>query len=198
MSGAIAVAVFLVYPQALAVLGHDRYRVAQMQIAAGMLAITALINAFYFVKIFPPLPLVLSDAGIYHSIQRAGRDFQVAAEDEPPRWQALFGSFPVEHIQVDDKLYLYSAVFAPFRLSADIVHRWEWLDPKNNNWLPQQTVPFTIRGGREDGCQLFLQDGPQAGPVAGEYRHLRWTRHRQGALLGRDPSGAACRVRQNP
>src|ERR1700722_12859078 len=104
ISGAIAVVVFFVYLQALAVLGHDRYRVARMQIAAGMLAITALIKLFYFVKIFPPLPLVLSDAGIYHSIQRAGRDFQVAAEDEPSRWQALFGTFPVEHIQPNDKL----------------------------------------------------------------------------------------------
>src|SRR5215469_7875573 len=151
MSGAIAVVVFFFYLQALAALGHDRYRVARMQIAAGMLAITALINAFYFVKIFPPLPLVLSDAGVYHSIQRDGRDFKVTVEDEPPRWRALFGTFPVEHIQPNDKLYLYSAVFAPYRLTTRIVHRWEWRDPKNGNWVPQQTISFAIRGGREDG-----------------------------------------------
>lgn len=164
ISGAIAVVVFFFYLQALAALGHDRYRVARMQIAAGMLAITALINAFYFVKIFPPLPLVLSDAGVYHSIQRDGRDFQVTAEDEPPRWRALFGTFPVEHIQAGDKLYLYSAVFAPYRLTTGIVHRWEWRDPKNNNWVPQQTVPFVIRGGREDGFRSYsFKTAPRPG-----------------------------------
>ncbi len=164
ISGAIAVVVFFFYLQALAVLGHDRYRVARMQIVAGMLAITALINAFYFVKIFPPLPLVLSDAGIYHSVKRVGRDFEVTAEDEPPRWRALFGTLPVQHIQPNDKLYLYSAVFAPYRLTTDIVHRWEWRDPKNNNWLEQQTLRFRIRGGREDGFRAYsVKTAPRPG-----------------------------------
>lgn len=167
ISGAIAVVVFFFYLQALAVLGHDRYRTARMQIAAGMLAITALINAFYFVKIFPPLPLVLSDAGVYHSMKRVGRDFEVSAEDEPPRWRVLFGTFPVEHIQPNDKLYLYSAVFAPYRLTTGIVHNWEWRDPRNNAWLPQQTVHFTIRGGREDGFRAY---STKTAPRPGQWR----------------------------
>ena len=167
MSGAIAVVVFFFYLQSLAVLGHDRYRGARMQIAAGMLAITALVNAFYFVKILPPLPLVLSDAGVYHSIQRAGRDYQVTAEDEPPRWRALFGTFPIEHIQPNDKLYLYSAIFAPYRLSTGIVHVWEWRDPKSGGWVPQQTVRFTIHGGREDGYRAYSN---KSAPRPGQWR----------------------------
>ena len=82
--------------QALARLGHERYRGARMQILAGMVAITALINAFYFLKIFPPLPLVLSDAGVYHDVQRVGAISRSTAEDEPPRWQALFGTFAID------------------------------------------------------------------------------------------------------
>ena len=167
MSGVIAVVVFFFYLQTLAVLGHDRYRVARMQIAAGMIAITALVNAFYFVKIFPPLPLVLSDAGVYHSVQRTGRDYQVAAEDEPPRWRALFGTFPVEHIQQNDKLYLYSAIFAPYRLTTNIVHGWEWRDPKSGSWTPQQTVRFTIHGGREDGFRAYSS---KTAPRPGQWR----------------------------
>ena len=57
-----------------------------------------------FFRIFPPLPLVLTDAGVYHGVTRAGRDFQALAEDEPPRWQALFGTNPVLHIRPHDKL----------------------------------------------------------------------------------------------
>ncbi len=167
ISGAIAVLVFFFYLQSLAVLGHDRYRTARMQIAAGMIGITALVNAFYFVKILPPLPLVLSDAGVYHAIDRAGRDYQVSAENEPPRWRALFGTFPVEHIQVNDKLYLYSAIFAPYRLATNIVHQWEWRDPRNGSWVPQQTVRFTIRGGREDGYRAYSS---KSAPRPGQWR----------------------------
>jgi len=83
MSGVIAVVLFFSYLQILARLGHDRYHGARAQIAAGILAITALINAFYFMKILPPLPLALSDAGVYHAAKRVGYDFQVTAEDEP-------------------------------------------------------------------------------------------------------------------
>ena len=167
ISGAIAVVVFFFYLQALAVLGHDRYRGARMQIAAGMLGITALVNAFYFVKILPPLPLVMSDVGVYHSIERVGRNFQVTAEDEPPRWRSLFGTFPVEHIQPNDKLYFYSAIFAPYRLTTAIVHRWEWHDPKSGSWVPQQTVRFTIHGGREDGYRAYSSKGA---PKPGQWR----------------------------
>ena len=37
----------------------------------------------------PPLPLVLTDAGVYHEVKHVGADFQAAQEDEPPEWQAL-------------------------------------------------------------------------------------------------------------
>jgi hypothetical protein len=164
MSGALAVVVFFFFVRLLAMLGRDRYRNARKQIAIGMVAITILINVFYFANIFPPLPLVLSDAGVYHDVKRVGGDYQVTAEDEPPRWRALFGTFPVEHIQPGGKLYLYSAVFAPYRLTTQIVHRWEWRDPRNGNWLPQETVRFTIHGGRADGFRTYsLRRAPNPG-----------------------------------
>jgi hypothetical protein len=164
LSGALALVVFFFYVRMLAILGHDRYRNARKQIAIGMAAIAVLINLFYFLKIFPPLPLVLSDAGVYHDLQRQGVNYIAATEDEPPRWRALFGTFPVEHIQAGQKLYLYSAVFAPYRLTTQIVHRWEWRDPKNGNWEPQQTVRFLIHGGRADGYRTYsLKRAPNPG-----------------------------------
>ena len=78
ISGGLAVLAFFFYMRAIAWLGRDRYKNARNQIAAGMVMITALINAFYFLKVFPPLPLVLTDAGIFHSAKRAGSDYQVA------------------------------------------------------------------------------------------------------------------------
>src|SRR5580658_3764701 len=167
MSGAVAVIVFFFFVRLLAILGHDRYKNARKQIAIGMAAITVLINVFYFAKIFPPLPLVLSDAGVYHDIKREGRNYQGTAEEEPPRWRALFGTFPIEHIQPNDKLYLYSAVFAPYRLTTNIVHQWEWRDPRNGNWVLKDRMHFMIHGGRADGYRTYSL---KRVPLPGEWR----------------------------
>jgi len=166
ISGAVAVAAFFFYMCALVWLGHGRYRAARKQIAAGMLAITALINAFYFAKIFPPLPLVLSDAGVYHSVKRVGRDYEVTAEDEPPRWRALFGTFPVVHVTPGEKLFLYSAVFAPSNLRTRIVHEWQWRNPAGD-WTTEQRILVPIFGGREDGFRFYTS---RSDPSAGQWR----------------------------
>jgi hypothetical protein len=164
LSGAIAVVAFAVYMRVIAWLGHERYRGARRQIAAGMLAITALINLFYFTKVFPPLPLVLSDAGIYHSVKRTNAGYQVQSENEPAGWRALFGVYPTLHMAPGEKLYLYSAVFAPYRLTTAIEHRWEWYDPKSRSWALQQTVRFPIQGGRADGYRAYsFRSQPQPG-----------------------------------
>ncbi len=92
LSGTIALGIFFVYMQALARLGHERYRGARLQIAAGMAIIGILLNASYFLRILPPLPLVLTDAGIYHGAKRVNGDYQVLEEEEPPEWRALFGT----------------------------------------------------------------------------------------------------------
>ena len=154
-SGAIAVLLFFLYMRALARLGQERYRGARQQIATGMVIITVLFNVFYFLKVFPPLPLVLTDAGVYHDVRRVNGNFQVAAEEIPPRWRDLFGSYPVMHIQHGARLFLYSAVFAPRGLATHIVHDWQWLNPANRNWITQQRFDIGIRGGRQDGFRSY-------------------------------------------
>jgi hypothetical protein len=154
VSGAVALVVFFFYMQALARLGHERYRSARMQVFAGMVLITLFLNAAYFLRLLPPLPLVLTDAGVYHEVKRVGADFQAQQEDEPPEWQALFGTHAIMHVQPGAKLYLYNAVFAPRGLRTRIVHDWQWLDPAKG-WQTQQRVPVTITGGREDGFRYY-------------------------------------------
>src|SRR3954468_5656711 len=125
-SGGLALLVFFFFMRALAGLGHERYRGARMQVFAGMVLITIFLNVAYFLQLLPPLPLVLTDAGVYHQVTRLGPDFQAAEEDEPPEWQALFGTHAIMHIQKGARLYLYSAVFAPRGLNTRIVHDWQW------------------------------------------------------------------------
>ena len=166
ISGGLSVLVFFFYMRAIAWLGHDRYKNARNQIAAGMVLITALINAFYFLKVFPPLPLVLTDAGIFHGAKRSGNDYQVTAEPQPPSWQALFGIYPTLHVEPGAKLYLYSAIFAPRGLRTQILHEWQWRDARHD-WTTQQRMLVPIFGGREDGFRFYTV---KTAPMPGQWR----------------------------
>jgi hypothetical protein len=154
ISGAIAVVIFFFFMRALAQLGHERYRGARMQVFVGMALITVFLNAAYFLSLLPPLPLVLTDAGVYHEVKRVGTNFQASQEKEPPEWQALFGTHAILHVQKDAKLYLYNAVFAPRGLHTRIVHDWQWLQP-GKGWVSQQRITVPITGGREDGFRYY-------------------------------------------
>jgi hypothetical protein len=162
-SGVIALAMFFLFMRALEQLGHERYRGARMQIYAGMAVITIALNAAYFMRLLPPLPLVLTDAGVYHQVKRTGPDFVAQEEHEPPEWQALFGTRPILHIQKGARLYIYNAVFAPHGLSTRIVHDWQWLAP-DKGWQSQQRISVGIEGGREDGFRFYTyKSAPRPG-----------------------------------
>jgi len=168
ISGAVAVLVFFFYMRAIARLGHDRYRGARLQIRIGVVVIVVFINLFYFVRVFPPLPLVLTDVGVYHQVtyDRKTNIVTVAQESEPPRWQALFGTNPVLHIQPQDRLYLYSAVFAPSGLHTQVTHEWQWQDGQGR-WVTQQSVTRPIAGGRDDGYRFSTY---KTAPRPGQWR----------------------------
>jgi hypothetical protein len=166
LSGVLALGLFALYMKALARLGHDRYHDARLQIAAGVAVITLLINASYFFKVLPPLPLVLTDAGVYHEVQRVNGEFHARAEQQPAAWRALFGTNEVLHPQHRARIYAYSAVFAPDRLSTRIVHEWQWLDAEGA-WNTQQRVPVVIAGGRDGGFRFYTY---RTRPRAGQWR----------------------------
>jgi hypothetical protein len=162
-SGLLALVVFFFFMRALAQLGHERYRGARMQIYAGTLLITVALNGAYFMRLLPPLPLVLTDVGVYHQVKRMGTDFHALQEQEPAEWQALFGTHPILHIQPGAKLYVYNAVFAPRGLKTRILHDWQWLAP-GKGWRSQQRIPVDIAGGREDGYRFYTyKSAPQPG-----------------------------------
>lgn len=162
-AGFVALGVFWFYTDVLFWLGRDRFREVRLQIYAGTLAIFAAVNVFYFAKILPPLPLALSDAGVYHYAKKAGAVYNVIEEPQP--WTTEFFHVPpVIHIEPADKLYLYTAIFAPVRLTTTIVHRWEWFDPATRKWVFQSKLSFPIKGGRENGYRAYsIKSKPKPG-----------------------------------
>jgi hypothetical protein len=162
-SGVCAVVAFYFFLRLLWVLDRRRYRQSRWQLIGGAIAITAVMNTFYFTGILPPLPLALSDVGIYHGARHQGTVYQVQEEAQP--WMVRLGfARPVVHVAPGEKLALYSAVFAPIRMTTQITHRWQWWDAHTKHWQTLSTVSFAISGGREHGYRGYsLKSAPRAG-----------------------------------
>ena len=153
VSSALAVVIFLFYLRLLAWLGRERFRSVRHWIGIGVIVITAAINAAYFTKVLPPLPLALADAGVFHSVERVGAVYK--AVGEPQSWTVRIGQRTVMHAKPGDKLYAFTAVFAPERLSTRIIHDWQWYDPASRTWRTQSRASFAISGGREGGYRVY-------------------------------------------
>jgi hypothetical protein len=163
VSGGLAVLCFLGFLRLLAALDRERFRRSRLALFGGAIAITVAMNAFYFTGILPPLPLALSDVGIYHAVKRTGAVYTAAAEPEPWAVAAGFGR-PTVHVIPGQPLALYSAVFAPIKMHTRITHRWYWWDAKQHTWRALSTVSFAISGGREGGYRGYsIKSNPQPG-----------------------------------
>ncbi|TSA44379.1 DUF2914 domain-containing protein [bacterium] len=163
-SGAIAVAVFLLFTTLLRVLARERFLNDVWRIRMGALAVLLLMNVSYFTNILPPLPLSAEAAGVYHSISRVSGTYRATSEVNP--WQVRYlGLSPTLHIALGDSLFVYSSVFAPTTLKATIVHRWQWYDVAQKKWVTKSTIAYPIAGGRDGGYRgyssLPIQDDGQ-------------------------------------
>jgi hypothetical protein len=165
-SGALAGAVFFLFLRLLRKIDRARYRQSRWKLAGGALAIAAAMNGFYFSGILPPLPLALSDVGIYHEIHRAGLVYQAQGEYEPVTAQ-LGLARPVIHVAPGENLALYSAVFAPIKMNARISHTWQQWDARAKIWRTRSVVSYVISGGRGRGYRGYTL---KSDPAPGDWR----------------------------
>ena len=178
-SGVIAAALFLLFLRLLKAIGPVRFRQSRPQLLLGAVCIFAAMNAFYFFDILPPLPLALANVGVYHSVKHQGAVYN--AIGEPLTWTNSVGLEPaVEHVAPGQPLYLYSAVFAPIKLTTRIAHRWQWYDPKRSRWVTLSVVAFPINGGRDGGYRAY---SIKTNPKPGDWRVD--IRTEDGRLIGR-------------
>jgi len=160
-SGAASAVLFAGFLGLLWVVGKERLMRSVRRIAIGAAVILALINVSYFTGILPPLPLSLSDAGIYHALSHTGSAYEVEAEDSAPAWQ--FWRPTLVHAVAGEPLYAYSAVFAPVKISTDIVHVWQQYT--DGGWTTVTRVAFPIQGGRDGGYRGYSEsDAIAPGP----------------------------------
>ncbi len=113
----------------------------------------SVMHILYFLNIIPPIPLSIREAGVFHSIQRAGSQYELISETQTFIEKITPGE--VIHIDQGDPVYVWSSIFAPAELMTTIVHEWQFHDPDENSWVSRDKISFPITGGREDGYRGF-------------------------------------------
>jgi hypothetical protein len=125
--------------------------------------ILAAVNALYFLKLIPPLPLSLEDGGIYSSLNvSAPGNYTVTLEngvggDLLSRLTQFFKTDTTIHLVPGDSVYAYTAIFSPTALNTDIVHEWQYHDPASGAWEIRERVFLSVVGGRTGGYRTFSQ-----------------------------------------
>lgn len=156
LSGVLSLAAMGLYLLILLALVPKEIQPIQKKLTGGVLLIFILVNIFYFTNVLPPIPLLLKDFGVYHSIARAGNDFVFVGEKKA--WREYLGGQPIIHLRGrSEPLFAYSAVFAPADFSLRIVHNWEHYDETKNRWVSQSRIPLALAGGREEGHRSYSQ-----------------------------------------
>ncbi len=137
-----------------------------------------LMNVFYFLNIIPPIPLALREAGLYHSLEISEGKYKMRGEIEG-FWEEIIPGQTL-HVTGSEKVYFYTAIFAPTELKTEIVHHWQYYDKTKNEWVDKGFLPFEIVGGRKEGYKgySFMSDLAE-----GDWRI--YVQNQRGQVLGR-------------
>ncbi len=153
-SGIAAFLVVAIFARTMRIFMPELVRRERARTARAIVVIFVVFNALYFSGFFPPLPLALKSAGVYHSAELSGADFHLAAEQES-WYSSLFSYDTAFHTAAGGTAYVFSAVFAPEGLSTTVVHEWQRFDAASGGWTTVSTIPFPILGGRDGGYRGF-------------------------------------------
>jgi hypothetical protein len=167
LSGIVAILIFTFFLRLLRRLGAERFRQTRLALYGGAIAILGIMNLFYFTDILPPLPLALSNVGIYHAVKRTGDVYTVTTEPQDTGWSTYISNLfakPVVHLAPGEPMAVYAAVFAPIKLTTHVTDRWRWFDPAKQKWVTLSQVTYAISGGREGGYRGYaIKRNPKPG-----------------------------------
>jgi len=130
------------------------FKGSKKKLIVGALAVYLVFNFLYFLNIIPPIPLSLTDAGIYHSIVRVGNSYEI--QYEQGEWYNFWREEnKVFHWRDGQPVYSFSAIFSPTRIDVKIYHSWFFYNEEIGGWEEQSKLGFDIIGGRDGGYRGY-------------------------------------------
>lgn len=117
-----------------------------------IVAILATLILLYFLNIIPPIPLSVKEKVIAYNVTRLSNgDYEVL--EVPKRWYDGLLSKQIAYLAPGEPLYVFSSIFAPTRLSTDVVH--EWQVKTSDGWQTTSRIEFPLTGGADRGYRGY-------------------------------------------
>lgn len=116
--------------------------------------IYVLFNTFYFFNIIPPIPLSLTELGIFQSVEKVGDGTYRIVKEERPWYQKILWYPLTIHPVSGTGLACYARVYAPLNLHTSVVQRWEYKD-KAGVWQPYYRQSYQITGESRKGYRGY-------------------------------------------
>ena len=107
--------------------------------------------ASYIFQIIPPVPLSINYMGIFHEIKKDAGQYQLL--HYKPVWRFWETGDQQFLAREGDKIVSYVEIFAPNKFKDEI--RFTWYLKTKNGWSKQDSIPFTIVGGRDQGFRGY-------------------------------------------
>lgn len=149
----LSLALIYLFVLALSVVGRSRVKSSRRPLIYTIGGITALILFAYAANIIPPVPLALKDSAVAHELVRAGDTYTLLVE---PRSALDYLRLKETYHRVgNEPVYVWTSVFAPTRLEAAVVHKWQY--KQDGEWVTVNQVAFPITGGRDNGFRVFSE-----------------------------------------
>jgi len=155
LSGILSLFVIYLIIKAIASIAPWKIGAERNSIFLSILAIYAFFNFLYFANIIPPIPLALKDIVVAHNVQRLSAN-DVTVTFEPAPWYKFYRDFDSDFNRVgNERVYVYSAIFAPADLRTTIVHEWSHFNESQDKWIVRDKIQYQIFGGRDEGYRGF-------------------------------------------
>ncbi len=112
------------------------------------------INLFYFFNLIPPVPLALERGIVAHNIKLKNNKYIVTYEKD--EWFVFWREHRLKFIcKPDEKVYVFTSIFAPTDINKSIFHRWNWYNNITNKWEVVDNIGYHITGGRDEGYRGY-------------------------------------------
>ncbi|WP_046758329.1 DUF2914 domain-containing protein [Kordia jejudonensis] len=117
-------------------------------------AVYILINGLYYFRMIPPVPLALAEGFVAHNITK--ENDQYIATYESDAWYIFWRTHKIKfYHHVDERVYVYSSIFAPTDLDKVVSHRWNYYNPDTETWQLMDEMTYEITGGRDHGYRGY-------------------------------------------
>jgi len=129
----------------------DQFPRARNQILVPFGGVLVAFLAAYLFRVIPPVPLSIPFIGVYHAVERAQDEYRLS--HERPAWRFWQNGDQEFRAQPGDRVFVFFRVFSPTRFADEV--RIQWFHRQQGGWVPQDTIPIKITGGRAEGFRGY-------------------------------------------